>query len=136
MGYSKVLQRKLFSPVMPSLQPSHREHSSPTIFTEALETACIVLESQMIENAEFFSFDTFPVEVCWFPSPKCFQIKFFVALWAFTGTSIPSPLTMAVLSSAEKQWMVPEGQRLHDGRARRSRFQLHPRTLRTSSESD
>lgn len=33
---------------------SHKEHSSLPILTEALETACIVLESQMIEGAGFY----------------------------------------------------------------------------------
>lgn len=32
--------------------------------------------------------------------------------------------------------MMPLEQRLHDGRARRSKFQLHPETLGTPSDSD
>lgn len=49
----QISKGNYFPLLCPPCSHSHREHSSLTIFTEAPETACTVLESQMIEGTGF-----------------------------------------------------------------------------------
>lgn len=66
-----------YSPLScPPGSSSHKEHSSLPILTEALETACTVLESQMIEGAGFCPLIHFQLKCVGSLPLKSFWINF------------------------------------------------------------
>lgn len=59
----------------PSHSGSYKKNGSPSILTEDLERTCSISKPDDT-RCWILPFDTFPVEKCWFPSPKCFWINF------------------------------------------------------------
>lgn len=75
-GYSKALKRKLFSPVMPSSQQFPQRAQPAAYFDRSPGNSMYGIRKPDDRRRWILLFDTFPVEMCWFPSPKRFWINF------------------------------------------------------------
>ena len=97
-----------FSLVMPSWQQFPQRAQLAAYFDRSPGNIMYSMRKPDDRRCWILLFDTFPVEMCWFPSSKCFWINFMWNWGPLQGQAAPLPLhwrcssTMPVLSSVEK----------------------------------
>lgn len=72
----KQIFKGIYFPVMPSLQPFPQRAQLTDYFHRSPGNSMHSIRKLDDRRHWILSFDTFPVEMCWFPSPKCFWINF------------------------------------------------------------